>query len=547
MSEFQTIKITRIHESENNPRRRYSDLKMQELILSVKANGILNPLLVRPIDLRPPAEKDLEEFGLLSKSGTADFEILAGSRRYRAAIAAELLEVPCIVKDVNDDEALEIQLFENDQREDVHPLEQAIGYKQWMDRPRHTVSALAEKLGCSDTHIYKRLKLLDLTPAIQAAFLEEKITAEHAAFISRLQPKDQPKAFEYCFDFDGVSLRSAQRLRDWIDQTIHLDLKDAPFKTSDEDLLPEAGSCISCPKRTGFNTLLFSDIQKEDTCTDGACFRRKTQAHINREIARQEEKGKQILKVSSEYGRGKEKEGAPLPASKYNRISSKDETCEHTQKAIVVAGRYDKGKTINVCANPDCKVHKNRRFSSGHDPDQFAREEKAREEKAAKEQGIRVRILDAILAKARELPWSLADWQLIATTLIERIPRSRVLLSRRHGWIGQKVEFVDDSVMIKEMLKLDVEDLTTLLIEICISNHCVVDPYDQMKRPQELLHQAERFGVSIKAIEKGLDRPAAPDKSAPEKKSAKTGKSETKAGKKKTKGSKPKTAKGSRK
>lgn len=112
--EFQIVPIDNVVESSTNPRRRFSQQGMQDLTDSVRKHGVLVPLLVRPID--------------------GHFEIIAGARRFRAAKAAELEELPVRVKEIGDSEALELQILENLQREDIHPLEEAFGFKVLFER-----------------------------------------------------------------------------------------------------------------------------------------------------------------------------------------------------------------------------------------------------------------------------------------------------------------------------------------------------------------------------------------------------------------------------
>src|SRR6202023_1933096 len=135
----------------------------------------------------------------------------------------------------------------------------------------------------------KLLKLLDLTQPAADAFTAGHIGVEHALLIAKLAPEMQEKALSHCFDGyfaandSERSLVPASRLQAWIEQNVYLSLKSVPFSKEDERLLPEAGSCANCPKRTGFNALLFSEV-REDSCADAACFNRKLDAHIAQRV-----------------------------------------------------------------------------------------------------------------------------------------------------------------------------------------------------------------------------------------------------------------------
>ena len=159
-SEFQYIAIDTIHESATNPRRTFDEGKLQKLAESIRTNGLIQPVTVR-----------------LNSEG---FEIVAGARRFRAAQLAELFSVPARIVDIDDAQTLEWQLVENSQRVDVHPYEEAQGFERLLDMPGYDVATLVDKSGKSASHVYARLSLLQLIPAIAEAFSAERITASHA-------------------------------------------------------------------------------------------------------------------------------------------------------------------------------------------------------------------------------------------------------------------------------------------------------------------------------------------------------------------------------
>ena len=125
-SAFQFLAIDTIHESTTNPRRTFDEAKLYELADSIKHNGLIQPITVRP--------------------NNQGFEIVAGARRYRAAQIAELFSVPARIVEIDDAKALEWQLVENSQRVDVHPYEEAQGFQRLLDIPGYDVAALVEKL-----------------------------------------------------------------------------------------------------------------------------------------------------------------------------------------------------------------------------------------------------------------------------------------------------------------------------------------------------------------------------------------------------------------
>ena len=145
------------------PRRRFDDAELERLADSIRAVGILQPLLVR----RHEARSDR-------------YEIVAGERRWRAAQRARLHRVPVVVRELGDAEILEAALIENIQREDLSPLEEAAAYRRLIDRFGHTQDALGEQVGKSRSHVANTLRLLGLPDSVKALLEEGALTAGHA-------------------------------------------------------------------------------------------------------------------------------------------------------------------------------------------------------------------------------------------------------------------------------------------------------------------------------------------------------------------------------
>jgi ParB family chromosome partitioning protein len=167
-----TLPVELLHPGKYQPRRHFDEDAMKALVESVRAQGILQPLLVR----RHPEIPDA-------------YEILAGERRWRAAQLARLHEVPVLLREIGDRAALEIALVENVQRQDLSPLEEAQGYQRLIEEFSHTQEALAQVVGKSRSHIANTLRLLAL-PAEVCKMLEDgQLTAGHArALLSSRDP-----------------------------------------------------------------------------------------------------------------------------------------------------------------------------------------------------------------------------------------------------------------------------------------------------------------------------------------------------------------------
>jgi ParB family chromosome partitioning protein len=207
----------------------------------MKAQGILAPLLVR----------ELEE---------SKYEVVAGARRLRAAKLAELELVPVRVVKLTDAESVEAQVVENLQREDIHPLEESLGFKSLLQlgEPVYTIASIAARAGKSEAYVHGRIKLADLIPSVAEAFLKDTIAIGHALLIAKLPDSQQQEAFNAAFrgmwttDGNSQVLIPVRELAAWIESNILLQLASAPFDKQDEALVPAAGSCSNCAKRTGY-------------------------------------------------------------------------------------------------------------------------------------------------------------------------------------------------------------------------------------------------------------------------------------------------------
>ncbi len=160
------IPIANLKPSPSQPRRLFNKNSINELADSIKAKGLVQPLVVRP-----------------SPSDTNSYEIIAGERRWRAAQIAQLHEVPVVIRNFNDTEALEIAIIENVQRSDLSPIEEAAGYKRLIENHGHTQENLSGIVGKSRSHIANIIRLLSLPQSIQDMITEGKISSGHARAI----------------------------------------------------------------------------------------------------------------------------------------------------------------------------------------------------------------------------------------------------------------------------------------------------------------------------------------------------------------------------
>ena len=391
-SEYRNLPLVSLTESATNPRRSFDQSALSELAESIRTQGILAPLVVRPVGQH--------------------FEIVAGARRYRAAQLAGLETAPVRIVELTDAQALETSIVENLQRRDVHPLDEANGFAALMrlEEPKYSVEQIAAKVGKAPAFILARLKLVELVPAVVEAFSQDEIGLGHALLLAKLQSAQQEEALAACYQEQYTNGSKAKRillpvrhLQQWIEHNILLELASAPFSKEDAALVPEAGACLDCPKRTGHNVLLFEGLTHADQCSDPKCYAAKVDAHVRQTVAAKPK----LVQISTGYGQQKEG-GTTLPRNKYVEIrqekpKTKEEanrpefkTCKYTTEAIVSEGS-ERGETRTVCAQADCPVHHPKKQSTVRDPKGNAEEQKRRREEALA-QATGLRTLAAVVA-----------------------------------------------------------------------------------------------------------------------------------------------------
>lgn len=368
-----------------------------EFLADIKANGVQQSLLVRPM----PKGRFFVDAGRTSKGGTKEqpmvegfflidrasknaggcfesqeffktekealaaqplHEIIAGVRRWTAARKGELATVPVQVKLLNDQQAREARLKENLQREALSALDEARQYQDALDtgaygRGATGVVALSASVGKSRSHVYARLRLLQLGEAVKAAFLAGKIPHTVAELLATLpgealQAKalkrvleNGPYAYDDDDDFEEAPAKGGRKtaeqlhreldaketsrrepmsyraVKGMLNSDFRLDLKeDARWKLDDATLLPAAGACLTCPKRSGTNPGAFPEIKNPNLCTDPDCFGAKRAVADAAELKSHVDRGHKIMTpderkkaFASDYGHG----GGWMTASDY--------------------------------------------------------------------------------------------------------------------------------------------------------------------------------------------------------------------------------------
>ena len=209
------VPIENIRPNPKNPRRNFSDAELSELTDSIRERGIIQPIVVR-------------------SRGADSFEIIAGERRWRAAQRAGLHELPIVVLDVSDAEALELAIIENVQRSDLNPLEEATGYQSLSSEYSHSQEDIAKAVGKSRSHIANTLRLLHLPEKVKAYINSGKLTAGHARMLV-----GQANAEELADQIvnQGLNVRQVEAMARKTTQRQAKANKQSPHKDADTEAL----------------------------------------------------------------------------------------------------------------------------------------------------------------------------------------------------------------------------------------------------------------------------------------------------------------------
>lgn len=237
----------------DQPRRTFSETALQELAASIREKGVIQPLIVR----KNP-----------KKSGT--YEIVAGERRWRAAQIAQVHQVPIIIRELDDTEVLEVAIIENIQRSDLNPVEEAMGYRQLIDRFGHTQEKMAEALSKSRSYIANLMRLLQLPDEVLELLRDGQLSAGHAR---ALITTDNPVELAHEVISKGLSVRETERLakapkRDATKKPTRKIEKDADTRALEGDLSANLGMKVrvdhDAGKENGKLTINYATLEQLD-------------------------------------------------------------------------------------------------------------------------------------------------------------------------------------------------------------------------------------------------------------------------------------------
>jgi ParB/RepB/Spo0J family partition protein len=301
---FMRIPLGELATSPTNPRKHFDPAKLQEMADTITASDVHTPILVRPLsdDQRLTIVLELNRTGQRRPDdATPQYEIVSGERRYRASKLAHAPTIPAMVRNLTDAQVLEIQLTENLQREDLTALEEAEGYDYLLTETGISAVQLAAKIGKSVRYVFNRLKLQDCCAEVKQALRAGTIDASRALLLATVPSAVQQKrglAEALKKNHINEPIYSLRMLTDWVKQNLMLKIADAAFSTTSASLVPSAGACTQCPKRTGANADLFDDVigkNTPDLCTDTTCWSSKAEAHRDQLLAKARATGQKII------------------------------------------------------------------------------------------------------------------------------------------------------------------------------------------------------------------------------------------------------------
>jgi len=251
------VPVEKIFPNPDQPRRHFTKERLDDLANSIREKGVIQPLILR----KNPRDEDT-------------YEIVAGERRWRASQQAQLHEVPAIIREYNDTEALEVAIIENIQRADLNAIEEAQGYRDLMNRFGHTQEKVSEALGKSRSHIANLLRLLNLPDEVQDMVIDGALTAGHAR---ALVTAEDPVGLGKQIAAKGLSVRDAERLAKGPKPAAKSTKpsakaeKDADTRALEADLSAALGMKVTIDHKpggeSGVVTIRYTDLdQLDDIC-----------------------------------------------------------------------------------------------------------------------------------------------------------------------------------------------------------------------------------------------------------------------------------------
>lgn len=270
------VPLHQIKPSPLNPRKTFNEDALRELADNISKQGLLQPITVRPTVMDGSQQM---------------YEIVCGERRYRACVIIQMIEVPCIIREMSDDEAFDAMITENLQRRDVDPIEEAVAFRLLTERGQST-DELAVRFGKSVRYVQDRIRLGMLIEPLRKAVSAGEIPLRGGYLLARLSQAEQEEYVDDEFDPDGEGDVSVSEIEEWLDRHFRK-LWRAPFQdgsTLNETWNPDGKlirRCYDCECNTCNQGCLFADMKTEEPqCIDEVCYQRKIQVYYDYLIER---------------------------------------------------------------------------------------------------------------------------------------------------------------------------------------------------------------------------------------------------------------------
>lgn len=271
------IELSHTQESDLNPRKEFNDEALHELTESIRELGLIQPITVRPISVAAPHARG-------KKKAAAGYEVICGARRFRACLAAGLKTIPASVRELTDEQAMELMVTENLQRKDVNPAEESDAFQFMIKSMKYSVEDVAARIGKPTSYVVRRLQLQRLIPELYSDLKKDALGIGHAELISRVPLEAQRNWMSSVFHNQYHGAGTVSDLRTWLKRNVEHKLADGGFDIEDAVLIDDAGACTSCLRNSAFATNLFPDQANEAICHDSICYKAKQAATFTRKV-----------------------------------------------------------------------------------------------------------------------------------------------------------------------------------------------------------------------------------------------------------------------
>ena len=505
------VPLTQIELPANNTRKEINAAKFKGLVASIKQDGVLQPILLRPLS---------------GSNGHTRYQIIAGERRFRAAQEAGLTEIPANIRAFDEAQTLSANLTENLQREEIHPLDEAAGFLRMKTDLNLDLRAIAQRVAKDVRYVARRMALNDLIEEACTDLRKERITLAHALEICRLTPEIQPHALAACYETQYGLNRQTQKqehqpdktkpvrhvryLQDWIARNVHLNLEQAPFPTDEPKLREDGLTCLNCPKRSGFNKTLFPDV-KNDVCLDPLCYQQKVRAFLSLKNAELEAKhGKLVALISLYYGHESEIAGV-VGRDQFEPIERKADRCQFAEPALC-ADRQHYGQTKWICREATCKDHRGRVPEvRSHNNGKAVNGTPSEKHQARKQELFDIKVDETTRKRAMAAVLKAFAWPLDRRHLNETIKEFfRRIPGEHQKTIGEVLGMeakaterlrLDESALLDQLTEWNDDKLSQFLM-LCSFAHFGANRYkDHRVSQQDVIGLCEEFGVNHALID----------------------------------------------